>query len=70
MSFMKEKFKEKPNVHFVGVGMSLGGNFMMKTAGMMGDEFPLEGIISFNNPFDVGLACNLMRGKIYERVLI
>ena len=53
LSHMKEKFKDYPNVHFVGLGMSLGANFMMKAAGELKENFPLEAIISFNNPFNV-----------------
>lgn len=70
LAHAKQKFKDRPNVHFLGVGTSLGGNFMMRAAGVLKDDFLLEGMISFNNPFDVWLAVNLMRGKIYEKVLI
>ena len=30
---MTTKFKNLPNVHFVGVGMSMGANLMMRVAG-------------------------------------
>ena len=36
----------------------------------MGEEFPLEGFVSWNNPFDLWRVINLMRGKIYEKYLI
>lgn len=31
--FMVNKFKNRGEVHFVGVGLSMGGNVMMKMAG-------------------------------------
>jgi len=30
---MTNKFSNYPNVHFVGVGMSMGANLMMRVAG-------------------------------------
>lgn len=67
---MKEKFKDKPNVHYVALGMSMGANYMMKAAGILGKDFPFEGMISFNNPFNLWKAIELMRGSIYEKYLI
>ena len=52
----------------VGVGLSMGGNLLIKTAGQMPD-FPLKAICSVNNPFDIWLSINLMRGKVYEKHL-
>jgi predicted alpha/beta-fold hydrolase len=52
----------------VGVGMSMGGNMIMRVAADMPD-FPLEAIVSVNNPFDIWLSINLMRGKVYEKYL-
>ena len=34
------------------------------------DDFPLKAIVAINNPFDIWLAINLMRGKLYEKHLI
>jgi predicted alpha/beta-fold hydrolase len=45
------------------MGMSMGANLMMRAAGIHKEKFPLEGIISFNNPFDIWLGINLMRGN-------
>lgn len=33
LNHMVNKFKGKPNVHFVGMGMSMGANIMMRLAG-------------------------------------
>jgi predicted alpha/beta-fold hydrolase len=63
------KFKNLPNVHFVGVGMSMGANLMMRVAGEQGEKFPLDAMVSFNNPFDVWLSINLMRNTPYEKFL-
>ncbi len=63
------KFKDKPKVHFVGVGMSMGANLMLRVAGEMQDDFPLEALVSFNNPFDLWLSINLMRNSPYEKYL-
>lgn len=49
--------------------MSMGANLMMKVAGEQGDSFPLDAMVSLNNPFDIWMAINLMRGKPYERFL-
>ena len=53
----------------VGVGMSMGANLMMRVAGEQGDRFPLEAMVSLNNPFDLWLAINLMRDTPYEKFL-
>lgn len=52
----------------VGVGLSMGGNILMRNAADMPD-FPLKAIVSVNNPFDIWLSINLMRGKVYEKHL-
>lgn len=49
--------------------MSMGANLMMRVAGEQGEKFPLDAIVSFNNPFDLWLAINLMRGTRYEKFL-
>ena len=41
---------------------------LMKIAAEMPD-FPLKAIVSVNNPFDIWLSINLMRGKAYEKHL-
>lgn len=69
LSHMKTKFKDHPNVHFVGVGTSMGANLMMRVAGEQGDRFPLDAMVSFNNPFDIWLSINLMRNTPYEKFL-
>ena len=43
----------------------MGGNMIMKIAAEMPD-FPLTAIVAVNNPFDIWLGINLMRGKVYE----
>jgi predicted alpha/beta-fold hydrolase len=53
----------------VGVGMSMGANLMMRVAGEQGYRFPLEAMVSLNNPFDLWLAINLMRDTPYEKFL-
>jgi uncharacterized protein len=58
-----------PDADLVGVGLSLGGNLMMRIAGEMKEKFPLKAIVSVNNPFDVWQSINMMRGKPYEKHL-
>jgi len=41
----------------------------MRIAGEESSTFPLKAIVSINNPFDMGLAINLMRGNAYEKWL-
>jgi predicted alpha/beta-fold hydrolase len=60
--------KENTTKTMVGVGLSMGGNLLIRTAGQMPD-FPLKAICSVNNPFDIWLSINLMRGKVYEKHL-
>ncbi|CDW76738.1 esterase lipase thioesterase family protein [Stylonychia lemnae] len=69
LKHMIKKFSDKPNPRYVGVGMSMGANLMLKIAGEQEDRFPLEAMVSLNNPFDIWLAINLMRGKPYEKFL-
>jgi predicted alpha/beta-fold hydrolase len=66
MAFIR---KEAPESDLVGVGLSLGGCLIMRIAGEMGANFPLRAIVSVNNPFDLWLSINLMRGKPYEKHL-
>jgi len=63
-----EFIRKNTTKKLVGVGLSMGGNMMMKIAAEM-PEFPLKAIVSVNNPFDIWLSINLMRGKIYEKFL-
>jgi predicted alpha/beta-fold hydrolase len=63
-----EYIKKNSTKKLVGVGLSMGGNMLMKIAAEM-HEFPLKAIVSINNPFDIWLSINLMRGKIYEKHL-
>jgi predicted alpha/beta-fold hydrolase len=60
--------REKTNKQMVGVGLSMGGNYIMRNAAEM-QNFPLKAIVAVNNPFDIWLSINLMRGKIYEKHL-
>lgn len=69
LDHMVKKFKDRKNVHYVGMGMSMGANLMMRIAGEQKDNSPFEAMISFNNPFDIWLAINLMRGTPYEKYL-
>lgn len=52
----------------VGVGLSMGGNHIIRNAADHPD-FPLKAIVAVNNPFDIWLSINLMRGKAYEKHL-
>jgi predicted alpha/beta-fold hydrolase len=49
--------------------MSMGANLMLRVAGEQGDRFPLQAMVSLNNPFDLWLAINLMRNTPYEKYL-
>jgi len=57
------------NADLVGIGLSMGANVMTKAAGQYGKDFPLKAICAVNNPFDLWLAINLMRGTAYEKNL-
>ena len=67
LEFVKER--AGPDADLVGVGLSMGANILLKTAGEMGSEFPLRAITAVNCPFDIWLAINLMRGTPYEKNL-
>jgi predicted alpha/beta-fold hydrolase len=58
--------RKYPNHTLYGVGISMGANLLLKYSGEKKNENPFKAIISLNNPFDIWLAINLMRGKIYE----
>jgi len=47
----------------------MGANLLMRIAGIQGRDFPLKAIVAVNNPFDLWLAINLMRGSQYEKHL-
>ena len=47
----------------------MGANVMMRIAGEMKSDFPLKAMVAVNNPFDIWLTIQLMRGKIYEKHL-
>ncbi|TNV78627.1 hypothetical protein FGO68_gene12092 [Halteria grandinella] len=66
---VKKQKHENKRTYFSGIGMSMGANLMMKIAGEQGDNFALDAMVSLNNPFDIWLAINLMRGKPYEKFL-
>lgn len=66
---MQKKFSNRPNPRYVGVGMSMGANLLLRIAGIHKENFPLEALVSLNNPFDIWLAINLMRGTLYEKFL-
>ena len=68
---MTEKFKQHDDVrtYFVGVGMSMGANLMLRVAGEQGERSPFEAMVSLNNPIDLWLAINLMRSTPYEQYL-
>ena len=58
-----------PEAELVGVGLSMGANLLLKAAGLQKESFPLKALVSVNNPFDIWLAINLMRGNRYEKHL-
>lgn len=60
--------RENTKKVMVGVGLSMGGNHIMRNAADMPD-FPLKVIVAVNNPFDIWLSINLMRGKVFEKHL-
>ena len=66
LAFVKTK---AGNGDLVGIGLSMGGNVMMRLAGQMKEHFPLKAIVAVNNPFDLWLSINLMRGSHYEKHL-
>jgi predicted alpha/beta-fold hydrolase len=69
LKHMVNKFKDYPEPHYLGIGASMGANIMLRHAGIQKENFPLEAMVSLNNPFDIWFAINLMRGKPYEKFL-
>jgi predicted alpha/beta-fold hydrolase len=69
LKHMVNKFKDLPDPHYVGVGASMGANIMLRMGGLQKEDFPLEAMVSLNNPFEIWFAINLMRGKPYEKYL-
>jgi predicted alpha/beta-fold hydrolase len=69
IAHMQDKFKGHPNPVYVGVGMSMGANLMLRVAGEQGARCPFDAMVSFNNPFDIMLSINLMRNTPYEKYL-
>lgn len=61
--------KHAQGADLVGVGLSLGGNQMLKLAGE-DENCPLQALVSVNNPFDIISNNNLMRGTLYETYLV
>ena len=55
----------------MGIGLSMGANLMTRIAGIQCEKgiFPLKALCAVNNPFDLWLAINLMRGNAYEKNL-
>ena len=41
----------------------------MRLAGELKKDFHLKAMVSVNNPFDIWLGINLMRGNVYEKYL-
>ena len=68
IAHIRAKFSGQ-RAYFFGIGMSLGANFLLRTAGEQGKALTLDALISLNNPFDVWLAVNLMRETPYEKYL-
>jgi predicted alpha/beta-fold hydrolase len=67
LAFIQEQAGK--DAELVGVGLSMGGNSLMKIAGMQKEKFPLKAIVTVSNPFDIQLSINLMRGKLSEKPL-
>lgn len=67
LAFIQEQAGK--DAELVGVGLSMGGNSLMKIAGMQKEKFPLKAIVTVGNPFDIQLSINLMRGKLSEKPL-
>jgi uncharacterized protein len=67
LDFVRQEAGEGADL--VGVGLSMGGNVMMRIAGELKNDFHLKAMVSVNNPFDIWLGINLMRGKVYEKYL-
>ena len=67
LEFVKEK--AGPGAELCGIGLSMGANVLMRIAGIQGRDFPLKAIVAVNNPFDIWLTINLMRGSPYEKHL-
>ena len=68
MDFIKKE--AGPDTEFVAIGLSMGANIMVRYVGMQGASTPFSAIASVNNPFDLWLTINLMRGSMSEAWLV
>ena len=68
MDFIKKE--AGPDTDFVAIGLSMGANIMVRYVGMQGASTPFSAIASVNNPFDLWLTINLMRGSVSEAWLV
>ena len=63
--------KQSQDANLVGVGLSLGANTMLRYAGdPKHSDHPIKALVSVNNPFDIWLAINLMRGNSFEKHML
>jgi len=53
-----------------GFGVSMGANLLLKYCGITGKECKFDAVMSWNNPFDLWLATNLMRKNLFEGYLV
>ncbi|CDW71298.1 embryogenesis-associated protein emb8-like [Stylonychia lemnae] len=70
LKHMQQKFQNKAHPRYVGVGLSLGANLMLKIAGEQKEKFPLEAMVSLSNPFDLWKVLCQMKGNVFERNLV
>ena len=53
-----------------GYGVSMGANLLLKYCGITGKDCKFDAVMSWNNPFDLQLATNLMRKNQFEGYLV
>ena len=66
ISFVKENAND---ADIVACGLSMGANQMLKLAGEEID-CPFKAMVSVNNPFDITMTNNIMRGTFFEYFLV
>ena len=71
--FIKELIKRCPNRKITAVGISLGGNALIKYMGELGEKCPLTAAMAISIPFDLGICAKELEtgfARIYQSYLI
>ncbi len=67
---LARRYAERPRV---AVGVSLGGNVLLRLLGEQGDDAPVDAAVAISVPFDLSICVQRMNqgfSRIYQRVLL